>query len=269
MATLWLHVGPAKSGTTTIQRCLQANRRPLRRKGLIYPDVPLNTYHKARFAHHFLPLALAKGDVALAQDYVRALPTDKDIVLSSETFRSPEETETPSIADLLSGRAVKVIFYAREPVSRSISLSQQMIRAGTRTLAEVNASPPVPSLRRAITGWERAFGRDNMIVREFAPSPEWDLITDFFDIIGYPAPEVRRDLRNPSITLETAMKIDAYRSETGDSGFVRSTDERFAAAGTKFTLPAETIAWIRNRSANDVAWLKDAYGIDFGRSGRS
>ena len=59
MPRLYLHIGTHKTGTTSLQRFLAANRDPLRRQGIVYPDPAIGGF-RSSYAHHHVAHAMAE-----------------------------------------------------------------------------------------------------------------------------------------------------------------------------------------------------------------
>ncbi|MEM8728451.1 MAG: hypothetical protein AAGF79_00925 [Pseudomonadota bacterium] len=264
----WLHVGPGKTGTTTIQRAFHASRKSLLDKGICYPHVPRNPHHDARFAHHFLGHALRADDFALISMFLGKIPEVDDVVISSETLPNVPEPAYRTLEGLLAERFdVGVIYYVRDPVDRGDSLAQQMIKAGKRSLEDLNQRPPTGAFRRQIETLVRVFGKERLHLRNFSRQAlvEGDLLTDFTTVIGRPeiVSDLPRENWNQSITLEAAQKIEAYRQDTGDTSFINERDTRFHGGSTKFSLTDEAKQRIRERMRDDLNWLETEFGISF------
>lgn len=265
---LWLHVGPAKTGTTSIQNTLFRNRETLRSAGVLYPLVPENKYSSARYAHHFLSQALVASDVGLIDSFFSNMPEAPDTILSSEGLANGLSGQYVDVRALLTQRyQTKVVYYVRDPVARATSLAQQFLKTARATLADLQESPPHVPLRKHIIPLIKAFGQDSVILRKFAPDsfPDGDLIADF--CLGIRKPELAQQLKvarmNESITMEAAEKIDLYRRQTGDLRVIRPNDPEFRIGETRFHLSDTAKQIIRDRSAKDLEWLRDAYGMTF------
>lgn len=265
--TLWLHVGPAKTGTTTIQRAFHTGRAFLETHGATYPRRPANPYNKIGFAHHFLAHALAAGDDDFATAFKETLTEQHDVILSSEAFMRGGRDGLSRFARIFGDAyLIRPVFYARDPVSHSNSMAQQKIKAGQKSYDELAAKPPVIPLRKLIETLNAVFGAEAVILRKFAPSAfrRGDLVTDFCHAIGREAAAQGLETvrKNDSISLEAAFRIEAHRKATGDRAFIKAHDPRFAVAGEKFTLPPAALETVRTRTRNDLSWLRATYGID-------
>lgn len=92
MHKLVLHIGTHKTGTTSIQRFLSANRKMLRKNQIFYPGSDVGGHFKQHYAHHRIAHALS-GEVSQAQidevasyfDAVREnTRTDETVLISAE-----------------------------------------------------------------------------------------------------------------------------------------------------------------------------------------
>lgn len=90
MPRLILHIGTHKTGTTSVQDRLHANREQLRRAGVIYPDLGRHSGHHGYLTDWIaLPQAYAVpggGRRALAELAETWRDTDATLLLSSEEF---------------------------------------------------------------------------------------------------------------------------------------------------------------------------------------
>jgi len=267
-AVLWLHVGPAKTGTTTIQRFLQKHRERLLTHGLDYPQPPRgNPYNKADFAHHFLAQALIHNDSRLIGGFLETFSNKPEIILSAEGLSRLDKNSRERLSQFLENYTTKVVYYARDPADWANSMAQQLIKAGIRSYDALSRKPPKLDLRSGLESWADIFGHDNIVVRKFSSNDfiNGDLVSDFFYAIGHDGliDEWPRESHNSSMTLEAAKAIDQYRSKTSDKSFISSDDPRFNVGTTKFSLPPATLMHVRNRVADDIVWLEATFGINF------
>ena len=89
MRQLIVHIGPRKTGSTTIQRLLLALSAPLRAQGIHIPVT--GRIGANRFSHFPLALEAARGGTALWSRLAREIRAAKcsRVVLSAEDFSSP------------------------------------------------------------------------------------------------------------------------------------------------------------------------------------
>lgn len=269
---LWLHVGPAKTGTKTIQHAFHDYRDALGQVGLLYPVSPReNPYTKHKPHHqHFLARAMQAGDAPYVARFIASLPRARDTVLSSEGFMNLDAAGFRALADVLTQRyEVGVVYYARNPVERATSRAQQSLKTGSDFYERICAKTPgVFRVRAPLEALAQAFGAAALQVRKFAREDFVDqtLVTDFCHAIGRPdcadlIPE--RTSRNVSMTQETAENILRFRRETGYAKMISEEDSRVAAGTQKFALPPDVQSFVWDNTAEDRVWLQETYGITF------
>lgn len=153
-----LHIGPAKTGTTSIQSFLNSAQQELLSDDFLYPSKGRSeagvTYQiklherddRSRrfafkkgpdFAHHLLAWTLAgtvqniSGDRCWADvlDEIE-LANPETVIISSEFFAWLSEEQLQTLKALLKGYSVKVIIYFRNPFNWLLSRYNQIVKKG-------------------------------------------------------------------------------------------------------------------------------------------
>ena len=201
--TLFLHIGTHKTGTTAIQRFLDANRDVLAANGCLTVDFGTVAGHPLAWGLGFGLRPPTKSDAArylelsrhlLTSAAARAADEDKDIVLSSEVFC--EFMNAPgSIGQLKDFLAecgltdVRIICYCRRQDHFAESLCNELIKGfHPRQLADA-FSDWYMDYHRLLGQYADVFGADRIVVRPFETEQfaGGDLFSDFLDLLGLPA----------------------------------------------------------------------------------
>lgn len=266
MATLYIHIGMTKTGSTTIEATFHESRGLLLKHGVDYLDLGQNH-------NKIMAVAVKNTAKGLKGEATRILGLEKD-----ETDYSPElvigeirkrfqALKVPAM--VISGQGllglktrdiermrefvephfdtVKIIVYVRDPTGWASSRAQEHMKRGhsldwlSAKLAEEGAMAPiVPKYRAGIETYIRVFGRENVDIRVFDRRrfPNGDLLADFCIAVGVPAEvalELPRNWNNRGASAEALLLIQAHydlveqrmRLEAGDPG-VSVTDEDLA-----------------------------------------
>lgn len=150
-----IHIGLAKTGSTSIQRLLKLNREGLEQRGyaLRYDTRELLDYGRG------MDTAIHLGDDRHTLIY-------SDERLSS---RLTSQEQVDRVIALLRQHAddIRIIVYVRRQDEVFVSAYNSMLMAGeTRKLSEIETVPlqrPFKQLRR----WEKAIGRSQLVIRRF------------------------------------------------------------------------------------------------------
>ncbi|MDA5092859.1 hypothetical protein O2N63_02030 [Aliiroseovarius sp. KMU-50] len=203
MAKLFLHIGFAKTGTTSIQNDMVKNFDALLEQGILYPSDP-----RAPFMHKVQHLPLV---AAIPNHTVHNLPPEKKatldraynslhshlskysfntLVLSSEFFGSPQlgVKELQWIKDQFKDFEICVIAYIRRQDQHFLSGYQENIKNGRQEPLDMGAyvTSPVLKFGARLEPWREVFGDEKVIVRPFSPKnwPDGELFLDFLEVIG-------------------------------------------------------------------------------------
>jgi hypothetical protein len=130
--TVYLHIGLHKTGTSSIQAFVNANRETFEQGGVAIPKAGW-----LEGAHHNVPLEIlgkpkfspAAGGLAAALPEIDARP---DALLSSEEFEFLDLAGVKRLKQALGERAVKVIVYLRRQDALIASTYAQQIKMGAR-----------------------------------------------------------------------------------------------------------------------------------------
>lgn len=201
------HVGPAKTGTSSLQEALYAARVPLAEQGYIYPSQGRHDQMPRAAGHHGLPAVLNDGGHLPAPflEAVAAVPADQTVVLSSENLA---HLGKPQIARLMADLAeigitpeqIAVVYYARRWDHLLPSVWQELVKHGTSRsyLSFLNQQATAPRaslyLNYAITleRWGAVCGRENLHLYGYDQlrHQERDIISHFTeDVLGVALPE--------------------------------------------------------------------------------
>lgn len=221
---LILHIGRAKSGTSTLQRYLTAEREALAAQGVCYPRAGTG----GRFAHHDLARACRSMTPTSRQlrkmraDFeAEAAPFDT-VIVSSEAFQNliltinlstffggPQKGALGGFRDwalpALRTRPydITVICYIREFLELACSSYTQRVHA-TRyvdTLENYCRQHFRRSLKSFVRLWRDYADRAHFIYYERSKLYQQDIVADFFHNTGLAAPSPSSDQdANPSIS---------------------------------------------------------------------
>ena len=233
-----LHIGTHKTGSTSLQRFLRDQDRLLAAagasfpRGFLLPDVhaelPLLTVRPERTwpARIRLPetqrpewLAAAKAHV---REQLRTTPHDV-LVLSHEDLsylRFDDELER--LRSTLSGAAVQIVVFLREPTAFLRSYREQLIamefplsEEDTSSFAYVREDSWLVDYDALLSGYRRWFGHEAVSVIDYDKTLRRDgsVIPAFADLLGIPR--------------STLPDLDQYRLNRSGTQ-VRPTDEQLA-----------------------------------------
>lgn len=219
--TLYLHIGQAKTASSTIQHFLLHNREALATEGFLFPvieDSPHalskdRPWANARLLYHALTSAIPESPKQVWERYYLPRIENSDahsIILSDELFSFADASVLDALD--LSAFDVRIVVYIRPSVEYLASAWAQAVRSrfyknlnGSLSLAEFLEQDydTIDTLHSYIG----RFGKDRIILRplETAQLHEGDACADFLRHIGAPAAEYRRIAdKNPSLGRDLA-----------------------------------------------------------------
>lgn len=131
-----IHIGPHKTGSTSIQRCLSDNYAALLAEGVLYPQAGRRARQRLEHLHHPFALAMVAGDAEACAAFVDDLRAElaerpvERIVLSSEVLaRGKLSADVFAQVRALFPRAkVTWLFYVRRQDDLLLSLYAEGIK---------------------------------------------------------------------------------------------------------------------------------------------
>ena len=130
----FLHIGPAKTGTSYLQSAFWSSRDDLAAQGLVLPLKNRDHWHAALAVRGLLtegeygPHAFSVLD--RLRDATASVPANSDVLVTQETFAPATSTQAKLLVSLLPGWEIHLIITARD-LSRQIpSAWQQMVKKG-------------------------------------------------------------------------------------------------------------------------------------------
>jgi hypothetical protein len=276
-----VHIGMGKTGTSSVQYLLAANRQVLAAHGVLYPRVP------GRARHTRLGLAVKPDDELtrtpawhrigqpIPQRFRRrfrrkllaeiAAVEAHTVLFSDEALFGLNEDALLRLRELVTeiGGRVRVVAYLRRQDDHLASLYQQEVKVGeTRRMEEwVSLSGLAGHDYHArLSAWRDVFAPDELVVRPFERSSFVDgsLYADFLDAAGIDiaVPELTpSETRNQSLdaeTIEFLRILNLQRVEQGAEAWLINNLEvverlRQHDGGPTLTLPEATLDQVNER----------------------
>jgi hypothetical protein len=211
--SITLHIGTEKTGTTAIQNCFASHREKLAAAGILYPVSPGRSNHAGLIyfvagerdrppSPHLIGItrddaaAYSAGFMDRLRNEIAA--SGCETVFFSSEHLSSRLRSPPSIARLIASMReladeVRVLTYLRPQYELLPSSYSTTIKSGGTNLVRGPKTVKQHSYNyeKMLNFWERAVGRQNMIVRRFGRSylKDGSLIEDFFAAIGMEVPK--------------------------------------------------------------------------------
>lgn len=288
-----LHIGPMKTGSTSIQRWLTHNSAALEAEGvhLLRP--------RSVNASALVRTFAADGGAKRKQ---RKLPANG---ISKETFQKmleaiPEQAHTCVLSGELLGHSMKrpaiarlkealepyfdrwvIIIYLRRQADLAVSRFSTTARRGQR----MELKNPF-DYRRVLDDWAAEFGEDAIRPRLFdrAELVEGDVVSDFRHVAGLPklANEKAASEHNPSLKPEAQALLEALAKKTrsrrtnffdmpGRGTLIRLLDSKYAGTGRMPSRPEVQAFMKRVHDDNErvrARWFpnrKELFSEDYSR----
>lgn len=287
---LILHVGTAKTGTTSLQRSLCDSRKILEEYGVLYPST-----FKKEVAHHLLLglyrssdrgviVRLASGSHnikkaanSLWEKIKREIDRKKPkvTILSSEYLFHGNVENFQKLRSRLGEVSddIHPCVYIREPVSWYVSSLQQ----GTKTKGRI-PQPEAKDIRSRIEAIENAFRR-KIHLRPFEHQQlyQQDIVADFEQSYlreCVPPKTVLTNRYNESISAEAMAILSRYRRfaladvesfPMASASKLRRLISEYESEKRRYNKPvlkSHVGDFLRNISI-DYLWLKEKYAVEF------
>lgn len=239
-----IHIGPMKTGSTSIQTWLARARRPLEQHGVYVPMHSKST-NLSRLSRTFqasageirkdrVPAnAMAARELLMAD--LKALPTTAHTcVFSAEMFA--HMMKRPSIEQLKEALEPYfdrwlVVIYLRRQIDLAVSRFSTSSRQGRKA----KLARPF-DYARVLHDWSAVFGREAIRPRLYSRDElvDGDVVADFIATAGLPQIRSRAQARerNPSLKPEAQVFLDALtRRLKADGSSIRTIQQRGAVLG--------------------------------------
>ncbi|ODS01225.1 hypothetical protein AUC68_12745 [Methyloceanibacter methanicus] len=168
---LLIHIGAGKTGTTSLQHFLWANRRALQRHGILYPDLGVvSGAHHLLSPHHppFLDWKFISAKDWAPDLYAK---TKQRALISSELASNAAPDVIRPFAEHVNQHFnTKIVIYVRRQDHWMVAAYSQQVKAGTQRLDFPSSLGHMfrgANLVGRMSVWIEAFGADNVIVRPY------------------------------------------------------------------------------------------------------
>ena len=237
-----VHIGTEKTGTTSIQKTLDANAGRLEKAGIVWPPV-LREGHDTRMICYVLddetddlrkrrrklttPEALERFRGQFEDRFRREIRRVSDpgtvLIVNEHLSRIRKPGEVARLRDFLARffDSVRIVVYLRRQDRLLRSMYSQIVKVGsTRENVFPDHADPLHrkadfttfNYRRITDLWAGVFGREALTVRVFERKAlaEGDVVKDFFQTAGIAIPEGFKILRtNESLSPEAILTLRA------------------------------------------------------------
>ncbi|MGR3662168.1 MAG: hypothetical protein ACU0CA_13425 [Paracoccaceae bacterium] len=270
--TIIFHIGHPKTGTTTLQRTLQASRTCLAKAGILHPDTGDHPNHKILIPHLFEAgqddenKASAVWESVIGQ--VEAARPHTIIFSSEGFFRSRGEASMQALKANLHAISedVKIAAYLREPASFTLSRAQQRVKR----------SPSIALIaddyyRAAIEPYMASnIGSLNVRLFDRNMLKDSDIVADFFDqnLPGFDTSAlVRAKDSNISLSAEAMsllqdIAMGIRKIPLGNARKIIGDTDQHLDGYARPKMHAHVTQAIRSR-ATDLDWLSDNFDLRF------
>ncbi|NRB19372.1 MAG: hypothetical protein HRU33_17825 [Rhodobacteraceae bacterium] len=222
----FLHIGPGKSGTTTLQKFLSVNRETLRGRGYLVPKSPGPLRHFKLLLYEFndkrtvkqpswknrnpTPADFRREFSQQFADEIRSCGLPK-VILSDEGLCRLNPNEIRRLQSLLSDHfdKITIISYLRRQDDHVTSRYQQVVKTGGSVLTfseYLKGRHPQYLYADLLARWAEVFGREALVPRIFDKQAFFggSLIADFLSCVGLHDAANFEDVKTLNTSLDAA-----------------------------------------------------------------
>lgn len=270
-----LHIGPPKTGTTSLQKALSDNRETLRRHGVAYPAVGTRGLRRHIEWHHVFRGNFDKLS-GKPENFVERLNVETagaDIcIMSCEEFSL---LEPEAVTSLLPRDRTRVVMYVREPVAHSVSNYRDGVKIGHTSMSyreyAQSYRPPFFSLAER---WAAVFGMENLLIRSNdRDDGQWDIVSDFAELLGlelddaFPSHEYQRNTGIAGNLLFVKRVLNCFITCEEAFSSIRKETKKLAKLDSSFRgmipVDKETVDLVAYQSREALEGLESRFNLSF------
>ncbi|MEG6509460.1 hypothetical protein V6C03_10810 [Methyloligella sp. 2.7D] len=292
-----LHIGTAKTGTTTLQASFAANRARLAEHGILYPQSPGETNHTKLAAYatdagrmtpqkRFALLRFGGNVDAFRRDLEEKMAAEfegasQDTLLFSNEhlqLHLASQAEKQRLRQLLDRwcEDYRVVVYLRRQDKAAVSLYSSRLKAGETDFDQVlpkigRRLPAFYDYRKLLEEYGAVFGMDRLEPAIFEPDAlkDGDIVADFYARLGIADLSGFKTVTpaNESLNVEAQAFLASFnrfvpRFVAGIP--VPGRASLINALGRDFTGPGRTVSRAEAegfyaRFADDNAWIRETF----------
>lgn len=211
MSRYVVHIGPHKTGTTTIQQYLSDNRDRLLEQGVDFPKI--GRIERGAQAHRYFSAFMRDQRHEYPDNFLLEAsdwrPSADTVILSSEDFWFGSVSENIIRLLELIGRIDRAVVFLRDPVDHLISHYRESIKSGSSQSIVDFAAVHTRHLLQSQSGFSYYRYTENISrwqlvgeVREVVYQNKMDLLSEFFAAAGINS--LDRTLMQPVINKNIA-----------------------------------------------------------------
>lgn len=279
-----LHIGPHKTGSTSIQLTLHRDREILEKYGAYYLNAGSSNHSwlissafadKLNINYHRIVkqgkgLNYAKYDRKTALSILKNNITSNNhplFIISAEDIAAFHSAELIKLKKFLDAHfdSTIIVGFVRPPMSFAISYAQQILQS-QGTYDDLCENPPVANYRQYFEKFYSIWGEDKIILKPFLPTAfsNYCVVSEFLDTVGLDAnlyKELTIPKSNQSISIKAAKLISLYRGKSTSTDFDKNTNRKICnkllkLPGEKFYLPVEALEKALRLSEKDINWIQ-------------
>lgn len=166
-----VHIGPPKTGTSSLQEALSQNREPLLALGYDYPNFGRHPEMLQLPGHHGIAQSLQQGALPTGfQAWLDQLSGAHRVILSSENFAHVPAAGVQLLVQTLGPENIEIIYYARRWEQLMPSVWQELVKHGhSQSYLEFlnhQTSAPMASIylnyMNVLDRWAKEVGTDSL-----------------------------------------------------------------------------------------------------------
>ena len=266
-----LHVGPPKTGSTSIQKWLQSMRDDLLAQHIYTPSQENHTCLLRFFGR---PIVSPNDDTELTRlDEVLKTGGNPSflkqkitrVIISSEFLSGLTNLEAQRINSYLNlyTRNLRVFAYVRRPIESYRSGIQELLKKGIShtTAAKTTHSRPQNIYRKFTSAFPTQF-----VMRPYSPSPceNWDVVEDFKCFANLALDTDRPfPYQNTSMCLESGLILDSLSPYKFDPAVRRIVNSKvLKISGRKFAIDQSSFLDLQDIFYDDEAFIRNTLGFD-------
>jgi len=234
---LILHIGAEKTGSTSIQQALAADREVIAARGILYPRLfgrphhtqlataatnpnPNNVHQIVELESHGVDQPAYQARLASSLREEKAAGRFDQMIVSSEHFHS-RLTRLAAIQRLfdmvdVAPQDTRVIVYLRRQDRLAVSLYSTKLKLGStdELFQESKDLPYYFCFDRLLANWARFVDPSRITVRLFEKGrmAGGDVVTDFYDVAGLDLTPSRQPHANRSLSQQQVLFLKRFNA---------------------------------------------------------